>query len=198
MKPSFSVLSMKQKDEIIKDLEDQILPRLKEIKTLQDEVSALQSTVDTLRGLDQREVATKPKEVIMDNDLNNYPGYPLNGSLIDKYRYLEDKTLRVWLKQDMEKLIGQIEGKKQASKTLKDSRNKAYVHIQRKELIRLKYSNKNSFSFFTTRSEWIEREQNDGKITFRLLPQHEPEPAKLLGLSEEHRKSENISWSGII
>ena len=52
---------MKNKAEIILDLENQILPRLEKIKSLQAEVDALQGTVLSLRKLDG-EIPELPKQ----------------------------------------------------------------------------------------------------------------------------------------
>lgn len=185
---------MKKTEDIIFELEGQILPRLNQIKILQNEVDTLQKTVSSLRGLGENTPITKTND--QENTLANYPGYPMQGTLIEKYNYLEDQTLKVWTKEQMEGLIATIEGK-HAKKTLKSARQKTHYYISKHELIKLKYSNKNGFTFFTTRSEWVEREDNDGKLTFRLLPQHEPDAALLSGLTEEQRKPENINWSGI-
>ncbi|HWY09963.1 MAG TPA: hypothetical protein VN026_01500 [Bacteroidia bacterium] len=187
---------MKQKADIIFDLEEQILPRLKQIKLLQGEVDTLQKTVSALRQLDV-EGPQPIKETAQENNLSNYPGYPMNGTLIEKYRYLEDKTLRVWSKTDMEILIEQVEGKTEAIETLKSARQKTHYYISRHELIKLKYGNKNNYTFFTTRPEWVQRDNNEGKITYCLLSQHTPEESLLSGLTEEQRHPNNISWSGI-
>ena len=187
---------MKKKADIIIDLEEnEILPRLKSIKALEGEVDALQKTVNALRQLDEQTIELKEKAQPL--SLINYPGYPTDGNLIDKYRFLETKTLKVWSKTEMESLIEQIEGKERAAVTLKSARQKTHYYINLRELIKLKYNNKNTYTFFTTRSEWIERDKDGDKIIFRLLPEHEPEKALLSNLTEEQRKSENICWSGI-
>ncbi|MCW3102440.1 MAG: hypothetical protein JWO09_880 [Bacteroidetes bacterium] len=187
---------MKQKDEIIKGLEEEILPRLKEISVLQKEVAVLQTAVETLRGIEKAPEAAV-SDIKQDFNLTDYPGYPLNGSIIEKYQYLEDRALKVWNRRDMEALIQKIEGKRHAAKTLKSARQKVSYHIKVHELIRLKYGNKTKYSFFTTRPEWVERIEEEGKVKFRLLAQHEPEPVSLAGLSDDQKKSENICWSGI-
>jgi hypothetical protein len=194
---SFSKDKMiKNRADIIKDLEDQILPRLQEIKILQGEVDTLQRSAAALRELDGG-ILIPVKENPQDNNLADYPGYPMNGILLEKYRYLEDRTLKVWRKKDMEELILKIEGKRHATKTLKSARQTTAYYLKNRRLINLRYSNKNKYSYFTTRIDWVERHDDNGKVTFQLLPQHEPEPTFLAGLSEEDRKSNSITWSGI-
>lgn len=187
---------MKNRNDIIKELEDQILPRLQEIKILQGEVDTLQRSAAALRELDGG-VLLPVKENSQDSSLADYPGYPMHGTLIEKYRYLEDRTLKVWRKKDMEELILKIEGKRHAAKTLKSARQSSAYYIKKGALINLRYANKNNYSFFTTRSEWVERNDENGKISFHLLAQHEPEQTLLVGLSEEDRKSNSITWNGI-
>jgi hypothetical protein len=187
---------MKNRNDIIKDLEDQILPRLQQIKTLQGEVDTLQRSAAALRELDGGTLLPA-KENSQDGSLADYPGYPMSGILLDKYRYLEDRTLKVWRKKDMEDLILKIEGKRHAAKTLKSARQTTAYYIKNRRLISLRYANKNKYGFFTTRSEWVERNDEDGKISFHLIAQHEPEQSLLVGLSEEDRKSNSITWSGI-
>jgi hypothetical protein len=182
---------MKNKAEIILDLENQILPRLEKIKSLQAEVDALQGTVLSLRKLDG-EIPELPKQTTH----IDYAGYPANGTLLEKYQYLEDKTLRVWTNNQMGNLIQQIEGLEQAAITLRDSRKKNHYLIQKHNLIRIKYNNKTKYTFFTTRPEWVER-QSEGPVKFLLLAEHQPEESYLTGLAEEQRKSELINWSGI-
>ncbi len=184
---------MKNRTEIITDQEDQILIRLKEIKSMQIEVDTMQKFVASLRNMGNEEIS-KPstEESSSGNVAVNYPGYPLSGSLIEKFNYLEDQTLKVWTKKEMTQLIEQIEGKK-ATRTLKNSDQKIHYYLQKHELINLKYNSSSKCSFFTTRREWIE--QNEG-VT-HLLPQHEPEEIKLASLTQEQRKSENIIWKGI-
>lgn len=189
--------NMKQKAEIIQDLEDQMILRLQRIKALQNEVDLLESTVSSLRELNEDGTSLTKEPIQEKNGLENYPGYPLNGTLLDKYRYFEDITLKVWTREEMILLIEKAEGKRQSAKTLKSSRQKTHYYIKTRELIKLKYNNKNNYSFFTTRPEWVERVENDGKIEFRLLSQHEPEPALLANLAEHLRKSNLITWTGI-
>jgi hypothetical protein len=183
---------MKKRAEIIKDLEDQILARLKKIKSMQTEVETLQKNVTALRELGEDETPVLIETT--ENPAANFPGYPLNGSLHEKFRYLEDRTLKVWMKRDMDLLIEQAEGKRHAAKTLKNSAQKIHYYIKKHELINLKYNNSNKYSFYTTRPEWTEQ-QNDG--TVHLLSQHEPEASQIEKLSEEQRKPENIIWNGI-
>jgi hypothetical protein len=186
---------MKQKNEIIQDLEDnEIFPRLLQIKSLQGEIDVLQYTVSTLRGLDQQS-SPIVKENNQGDMLANYPGYPLNGTLIEKYAYLEDKTLKVWRMVDMWGLIQQIEGKRQSTKTLKSARQATHYFLKTRELIRIQYGGKRAFTFFTTRLEWIEKENDGTNATIRLLSQHEPDPKLLSELTEAQRNS--ISWGGI-
>jgi hypothetical protein len=186
---------MRSKNEIAVDLENnEILPRLETLKLLQNEIAALQSTVTTLRALGNED-APLAKENIATNELANYPGYPLQGSLIEKFAYLEDQTLKVWRMSDMLAIIQKIEGKKQSAKTLKSARQKAHYYLKNKELIRLQYGSKRAYTFFTTRPEWVEKENDGNTTTLRLLDQHEPDSILLSGLTEGQRNS--ISWSGI-
>lgn len=187
---------MRQKTELITELENEIVGRLKCISTLQGEVDAMQLTVSALRkiiGEDSSVVAETNK-----NEITSYPGYPIEGSIIDKFRYLEDKTLRVWTLSEMETLIHDAESGHRAIDTLKGLKPKLYYHIARHELIKLKYGNKNTYIYYTTRSEWVERLQDGENTTFRLFPKHEPEQSQLAALTEDQRRPQAIVWAGLL
>jgi hypothetical protein len=185
---------MKKRTEIIKEQEDEILIRLKEIKAMQTEVNTMQKFVDSLRVLGEENILVTAKSGIqLESPMANFPDYPLAGSLLDKLRYLEDRTLKVWMRKDMDRLIEQIEGKEMSTKTLKNSSQKIHYYIHKQEMLNLKYNNSNKYSFYSCRREWTE--QVDGLT--RLLPQHEPEESKIASLTLEQRKPENITWNGI-
>jgi hypothetical protein len=188
---------MRQKSDIIIDLEEnEILPRLKTIEVLQSEVDALQQTVSSLRML-EGEIISKPQKLAIEPTLQNYPGYPMQGTLIEKYSYLEDKELKVWSKDDLDNLIEKIEGPEQGAITLRDGRKKIYYYIRIGKLIRVTFADKRKYTFFTTRMEWFERQNRNGEMKFYLLPEHQPKTSQLAGLTEEQLKSQQVSLNEI-
>ena len=165
---------MKQKAEIIQDLEEnEILPRLRNIETLQGEVNALQATVSALRMLNGDSIPQKIESSIL-SPLQNYPGYPLNESLIDKYTYLENKHLKLWNKDDFDNQIEKMEGPEKGAVTLKDGRKKIYYYTQIGKLIRVTFGGKRKYTFFSTRLEWFQFEEVNGKKQYQLLSAHLP------------------------
>jgi len=127
--------------------------------------------------------------------IENNSSYPMAGSLLDKYKYLENRAGMVWRRKDLEALIEDIEGRKGA-RTLKHSAQKIHKLIQEGKLIALKYSGSKKYTFYTTNREWIELNYYS-KGKHRIKPGHEPQSKELGRLNDDQRKQENIEWDGM-
>jgi hypothetical protein len=186
---------MKDKNEIIKEMEDEILSTLEDINSKQHKVNALQTCVKTLRG-PVNDIEASPPEISEPNNLLEYPGYPIEGPLLEKLRYLEDITLRVWKVKYMEKLIRKIEGEDRSRKLLIDFRKKVSALVTTKQMINLKYNDSLKYCFFTTRHEWVEIISEGFHKTYKLKPEHGPEKKDFGNLPEDKRGPESITWRG--
>ena len=189
---------MKEKSEIIRDLEDQILFRLENIKIMQQEIDAMQLTVNTFR----KPTIEAPTIKIIENSkkgnkLNEYPGYPIDGDLWDKFHYLEDLKLKFWRSKYMEALISEIEGDELNFSYSKEFQRILFKLVKKAKVINMKYCNSVQYCFYSTRIEWIEPIQIGTMSTYRVLPDHAPEKIEIMNLSEDQVKPERIQWGGI-
>lgn len=186
---------MKHQSVLIRELEEnEILPRLNQIETLQREVDTLQKAVSTLKGREENPEG-QSKQNARESSPANYPGYPINGDLFEKLQFLEDLTLKVWTSGQVKNLILKAEGEDRGTKTLKSAGQKIHYFTNIGKLINLRYNNRKKYSFYTTRMAWLEKTTDGSNVTYRLLPEHEPEESFLEGLSEQQRSPDSITWS---
>jgi len=173
---------------IIRGLEDEIIMHLDEAERLKKALAIIKGDSEVPR------TEEKGNGALQSNP--DWPNYPFNAPILDKLRYIEDKDHTLWRKRDIEDLIEKIEGKRAAAKTLKNLAQKMVKLIKDKQLVNLKMNNSNLYSFYTTRHEWIEQENDGKKITYKIVPGHEPAEEILKNLTVEQKRPENFIVSG--
>lgn len=180
---------MKAPLQLINEMEAEILERYAKIDELTAEVKSLTQAINTLRGYPQ----DGPSHGIPANYVEIFPEYPVAGSLWDKYNYLEDINLRFWSKKELDQLIIDIEGQELAEKTLKNNTQKINSLINKGLIIAAKFNNDARFTFYTTRSEFIDYNESGPYI----IDVHYPNASLLSRLSSEQRDASRITWSGL-
>lgn len=180
----------KPMQEIVTEIEDQLLIRLKETEILQNML---------------KECSDYTKQGSTQNIKSNlipasetFPGYPLNGSLIEKFEFLEQIHLRMWNKSEMEKLIIKAEGEEFAKKTLHNISQKLSALAKQCRLIKMQYGKQSRWNcFYTTRMEWIEVIKGNDTHYFSVVPKHAPDESHLKNMTPEMKHRDNIEFTGI-
>lgn len=183
---------MKNKYEIVNELEGHVLSRFEEIERINQEIADIKSAINILNiGSNNRQIPPKPKNELPEM----YKDYNLRDSLLNKYRYFENIYQRFWKRADADKFITEIEGPKKGAKTIKNSYSLISKLVSRGELIQIKYLNNTRYSFYTTNREWVETTETGH---YRIASGHEPDASMIANLSEDQLHSDNITWNGII
>ena len=187
-----------QTEKFIKDLEDMLLQRQKRAKVLQEELeqerAEIGKMVEALKILSQDPTTYQEskKTELRTIDLD-FPGYPKEGSLIDKIKYFENMDMRMWRKKDMENMLIKAEGEK-GEVIAKHLSSKLHYYTRHGHLINMRYNNSNLYSFYTTNRDWVEQARNG---QHKVREGHEPKGIYTQKLSEEQRDIKNITWEGI-
>lgn len=187
---------MKDKETIIKELEDEILIRETGIREMQSEVNAMQLTVAALRNpgpiqlIQSSQTKAGPKTL-------EYPGYPFDGDLLAKLNFLENIKLKFWKAKTMEELIMRIEEREITYSTTNNFRQALSTLVKKCEIINMKYNDSLQYCFYATRREWIEPIQVGTLSTYVPLKEHAPDKLEIENLTQDQLKPENIKWRGI-
>ena len=187
-----------QTEKFIKDLEDMLVKRQQRAKILQEELdqerAEIGKMVEALKILSQDSTAYQEskKTELRTIDLD-FPGYPEEGTLIDKIKYFENMDMRMWKKMEMEKLLIKAEGEK-GKIIAKHLSSKLHYYTRHGHLINMRYNNSNLYSFYTTNIDWIEKGRNG---QHKVREGHEPNEIHIQKLNNEQRDIKNITWEGI-
>jgi hypothetical protein len=172
---------------------------IKEMKRIVDSIDMVLRLIEKDNDLPES-LDSLPSE-IFNQVLNNesFPDFPYESFVLDKIKYYEDQTQRVFTVKDFKLFIEKVEGKKRADKTLNFVNQKINQLIRKAQMICLKYNGSNKYAYYTSRKDWIEIISNRGKnFKAQIKPGHEPHPEKLLKLSNEQKSTEKITWSGLV
>lgn len=186
---SQKIQKLKTREEIMKELDDQILIRISEAELLNKAKIALG---------EQPVEALIPSVSIAKKSLGRaYPGYPTGEPLLKKISFLEEIYLKMWNKTQMFQLIKDAEGDDQSKKTLLSFKQRLDVLVREGDIIKMKYHNSKRHCFYTTQSAWIEIVQIGDEFFHSVIPTHAPEPEFLGKLTHEKMDPSTTKWEGI-
>src|SRR4051812_1727905 len=94
-----------KEDDVVRFYEKEILGLHSQVEHLMEEIKRKEKILQTIKG-----DASSEKALESGGSEIRFPQYPLDGSLVDKFRYLEDVYGRVWRRKDMVELIKKAEG----------------------------------------------------------------------------------------
>ena len=123
---------------------------------------------------------------------NELSEYKAEFCLAEKCNYCDDMDGRIWRKKDLTELIKKEEPDFENTGALKNIDSKLNQLVAGKRLIFIKMSNSNMYCFYTTRKEWLEKNENGN---YRILSERMPKPELIANLTEEQKN--NIIVDGI-
>lgn len=176
---AISIKTINAVEEELNSLKAQVKPILAEIEKLEKFLTSLKS-----------ESHEPPRKLTSPSKLD----YPMESSLFEKLRYLEDEYGRFWKSEDMRAKIIELEGKKEGDKTIHYFSQRLQHLITKKEVVCVKYNKSRINSFFTTHPELIDKDYHS-KGKHRIKPGHEPEDKYLKKMSEEQLDPSKMEWT---
>lgn len=183
------------RSKLLQDLDDEILERQQKVKKLEEELNLEKGEISRLA--EARNILTHTGSETKKTELRpldlDFPGYPKNGSLLDKFKYFEDKDHKMWRKKDMENSLRLAEGPDGAA-LIKHLSSKLHYYADNGQLITMSYNGANLYSFYTSKFSWINISP-DGYHTVKK--EHAPSEELLQRLSPEQRDVKKIKWKGI-
>ncbi len=183
-------IAHKPLDDIVREIEDQILVRTEELEILKN---MLKSYPEQSKLSNQQVMKTK----VVTNS-NRFPEYPMRGSLLEKFEFLEQIHMRMWNKSEMEELISEAEGEESARETISNISSKLANFAKDNCLIKLQYGEKSRWNtFYTTNMNWLHIVNAQGKDFYTVLPQHAPLDSSLKNVTNEMKRPENLVFTGI-
>lgn len=117
-----------------------------------------------------------------------YHGYPIEGDITHKFKFIEDTDLKLWKLSDMMERIQKIEGPLKADNTLDNIHSVIKKRIEDKTIVSVRFNDTKQYTFYTTRREWLDVTEVDGKQVFSIKQEHMPDPTKIRTLSELEKK----------
>lgn len=183
-------IAHKPLDDIVREIEDQMLVRTEELEILGN----------MLRNYpgQQKQGAFKSEKLQPVNKSGRFPNYPMRGTLLEKFEFLEQIHMRMWSKSEIENLIKEAEGDEVARKTIKNISGKLANFAKENNLIKLQYGEKSRWNcFYTTNMNWLHIVNVQGKDYYAVLPQHAPLDSSLINVTNEMKQPEKLVFSGI-
>ena len=177
------------KSEIIIELERMALHHMTEAQKFQ---KAVYMIADEAYPVEDGKKGAAKFEVVQ----RELPGYSTKWEPLEKFRYFEDRNMKVWNKTEISEFLTEAEGSRAANKIMSEFRAYAMKAVKANKLARLSYNNSKLYIFFTTRQEWIDKSGASGN-KYLLLTEHCPKDELLGNLSEEQKSPKNIVWAGI-
>ena len=131
---------------------------------------------------------------VLSNEVSPYPGYPFEGSLLEKIEYWQDMYGTVWQNRKMKQWIESAEGK--GTPSTKNLSQRITHWMKKGQMYSMKINGSNKYTFFFTRAGWVKSEGVGKKAEHTLLPPHMPNDEDLKKLNEVQKSKSQFHGKG--
>lgn len=151
--------------DIIRNLERELAQHLKDsaLKT-----EGFQRALQNLKGINNIDAVEMDEKVNVDNP--DYIGYPINGSVFEKFQFFQSTINRVWRKNEFIAFIKDIEEHKQFVKTTKDLDTITRQLVKSKKLFSMIFSDSRIYTYYTTEFDWLKKDNNKWYLDEMHMP----------------------------